>query len=101
MIIPLNTTSPFSISGCLDKLCFARCFISVPDQPVVTVQRIDSTSVNVSWTLKTGHEDINFFLVRYRKILDSADNYHTINTTKTYIKITGLEPDVKYEIVVS
>lgn len=73
---------------------------SAPDQPVVTVQRIDSTSVNVSWNLKTGHEGILFFLVRYRKLGDGADNYHTINTTKAYIKVTGLEPDVEYEFVV-
>ena len=75
--------------------------VLAPDKPVVTVQRIDSTSVNVSWTLKNGNKGIQYFLVTYRKLEDGSGNGHIINTTKTYIKITGLEPGVEYEFVVS
>ena len=74
--------------------------IVAPEQPLVTVQRIDSTSVMVSWTLNNGNEGIEFFLVTYRKLKDGSDE-KTINTTKTEILITGLEPDVEYEFVVS
>ncbi|XP_078355358.1 ephrin type-A receptor 4-like, partial [Oculina patagonica] len=72
---------------------------SAPEQPVVTVQRIDSTTVMVSWTLKNGNEGIDYFLVTYRKLNDGSDE-NTINTTKTELEITGLEPDVEYEFVV-
>ena len=76
-------------------------YILAPKQPVVTVQRIDSTSVVVSWTLKNGNGGIaDYFLVTYRKLKDGSDE-KTINTTKTELEITGLEPDVEYEFVVS
>lgn len=75
-------------------------YILAPEQPLVTVQRIDSTSVMVSWTLNNGNQGIEFFLVTYRKLKDGSDE-KTINTTETEIKITGLEPDVEYEFVVS
>lgn len=67
---------------------------------MVTVRRIDSTSVTVSWTLKNGNEGIHYFLVTYRKLTDGSDE-HTINTTKTEVEITGLEPGVEYEFEVS
>ena len=87
----------------LSKYVFTKmqfvCIVA-PEQPLVTVQRIDSTSVMVSWTLSNGNEGIDFYLVTYRKLKDRSDE-KTINTTKTEIKITGLEPDVEYEFVVS
>lgn len=78
-----------------------RCFyILAPEKPEVTIRRIDSTSVIVSWTLNSGNEGIHYFLVTYRKLSDGSDK-HTINTTQTEIKITGLEPGVEYEFEVS
>lgn len=74
--------------------------ILAPEQPVVTVQRIDSTTVMVSWTLPNDNEAIDYFLVTYRKLKDGSDE-KTINTTETELEITGLEPDVEYEFVVS
>lgn len=81
----------------LKRICV---LILAPEQPVVTVQRIDSTTVKISWTLKNGNEGIDYFLVTYRKLKDGSDE-KTINTTKTELEITGLEPDVEYEFVVS
>ena len=65
---------------------------------MVTVKRIDSTSVIVSWTVD--NEGIHYFLVTYRKLADGSDE-RTINTTQTEIEITGLEPGVEYEFEVS
>ena len=72
----------------------------VPGQPVVTITRIDSTTVRVSWTVNNGHEGIQFFLVEYYKKEDGSDR-HTKNTTETEITIRGLDPDAEYEFVVS
>ncbi|KAJ7379761.1 Ephrin type-A receptor 5 [Desmophyllum pertusum] len=72
---------------------------SAPEQPMVTVKRIDSTSVTVSWILKNGNGGILYFLVTYRKLEDGSDE-HTINTTENEIIITGLDPGVEYEFVV-
>lgn len=73
-------------------------YLLAPEKPVVTVRRIDSTSVTVSWTVDS--EGIHYFLVTYRKLADGSDQ-HTINTTQTEIEITGLEPGVEYEFEVS
>lgn len=75
-------------------------WFSAPGQPVVTVTRIDSTSVRVSWTLVNGHDSIEYFLVRYYKLEDGS-NRHTKNTTETSITINGLDPDAEYRFVVS
>ena len=66
----------------------------------MTITRIDSTSVRVSWTLKNGQEGVQFFLVEYYKKEDGSDK-HTKNTTETEITIHGLDPDAEYEFVVS
>lgn len=66
----------------------------------MTITRIDSTTVRVSWTLKNGHEGVQFFLVVYYKKEDGSDR-HTKNTTETEITIHGLDPDAEYEFVVS
>lgn len=66
----------------------------------MTIARIDSTTVRVSWTLKNGHEGVQFFLVVYYKKEDGSDR-HTKNTTETEITIHGLDPDAEYEFVVS
>ncbi|KAJ7347154.1 Ephrin type-A receptor 5 [Desmophyllum pertusum] len=41
---------------------------SAPEQPMVTVKRIDSTSVTVSWILKNGNGGILYFLVTLPQI---------------------------------
>ena len=38
-------------------------FISAPEQPIVTVQRLDSTSVRVSWKLMNGKKGWAFLLL--------------------------------------
>jgi len=75
-------------------------YILAPEKPQVTITRIDSTSVIVSWTLNSGNEGIHYFLVTYRKLSDGSDE-HRINTTQTEIEITGLEAGVEYEFEVS
>lgn len=89
---------PFPSFFLLLNLTFV--YILAPEKPEVTIRRIDSTSVIVSWTLNNGNEGIHYYLVTYRKLSDGSDE-HTINTTQTKIEITGLEPGVEYEFEVS
>ncbi|XP_029193980.2 ephrin type-B receptor 1-B-like isoform X1 [Acropora millepora] len=72
---------------------------SVPGKPELTVKRIDSTSVRVSWNLKNGNEGIHYFLVTYYPLEDKFDR-HIKNTTESAITIDGLQPDVVYQLVV-
>ena len=89
---------PFPSFFLLLNLTFV--YILAPEKPQVTITRIDSTSVIVSWTLNSGNEGIHYFLVTYRKLSDGSDE-HRINTTQTEIEITGLEAGVEYEFEVS
>lgn len=75
-------------------------FTLVPGKPELTVKRIDSTSVRVSWNLKNGNEGIHYFLVTYYPLEDKFDR-HIKNTTESAITIDGLQPDVVYQLVVS
>lgn len=74
--------------------------ISAPEQPIVTVRRIDSKSIHVSWTLKNGNEGIQYYLVTYYQLKDGSDR-HTMNTTETELTVNGLEPGAEYKFVVS
>lgn len=75
-------------------------FISAPGQPIVTVQRLDSTSVRVSWKLNNGKKGIQYFLVTYHPVGRRSERL-TKNTTKMELTVNGLEPDTEYEFVVS
>ena len=75
-------------------------FISAPEQPIVTVKRLDSTSIRVSWKLKNGNKGIKYFLVMYHPVGRESEKI-TKNTTKMELTVNGLEPDTEYEFVVS
>ena len=75
-------------------------FISAPEQPIVTVKRLDSTSIRVSWKLKNGNKGIKYFLVMYHPAGRESEKI-TKNTTKMELTVNGLEPDTEYEFVVS
>lgn len=75
-------------------------FISAPEQPIVTVKRLDSTSIRVSWKLKNGNKGIKYFLVMYHPTGRESEKI-TKNTTKMELTVNGLEPDTEYEFVVS
>lgn len=72
---------------------------SVPGQPEVSVKRIDSTTVRVSWTLENGNEGILYSLVTYYPVNDKSERL-TKNTTESAIIIEGLQPDVEYQFLV-
>ncbi|CAH3018214.1 unnamed protein product [Porites evermanni] len=72
---------------------------SAPEQPIVTVKRLDSTSIRVSWKLKNGNKGIKYFLVMYHPAGRESEKI-TKNTTKMELTVNGLEPDTEYEFVV-
>lgn len=64
------------------------------------MERIDSTSVRVSWNLKNRNVGVHYFSVTYYPLKDKSDR-RIKNTTESAITIDGLQPDVEYQFVVS
>ena len=67
---------------------------------MVSVRRISSSSVLVSWRMKNANNGgVYYYLVTYYRTDDESDK-HTLNTTDTEATISGLQPGASYKFAV-